>query len=138
MIHHLNQSLADALSNLTALDILLHQLSKIATQICSGIVVCPKLRLLSSARGNHPSWRLVPLNVRSLGFLLSPHHSPESLSRIHWTIYAIQFLLLPQFHCIHIVPRKLPPQMLGACFDVFIFHSMFTMIETKCSKNKII
>lgn len=51
-------------------------------------------------------------------------------------ICVIHFLVLAQFHSVQIVLRKLPPRMLRACFDVFIFLSMFAMIE-KDSENKL-
>lgn len=57
------------------------------THVCPGVdLLCSKSRLMSSARGSHPSWRWVPLGVPGLQPLLGPQpvqrafHGPSNLS----------------------------------------------------------
>lgn len=94
----------------------------------------PKPRLLSHAGGNHPPWRL---HTHGLWLRQGPQPRAWSKSsRIHWTIRVSQFLVLPQFRFAHIVPRKLLHEVQRACFDAFLFLSLFTMME-KYSRNKL-
>ena len=77
--NHLTQPFAYALSILTPLGILLHQLSKITTHICLDVKLpCSKPRLMSFARRSHPVWRQVLLGIPGLQPLLGPQHRPVS------------------------------------------------------------